>query len=421
VETGLKSIRRRIEIGIGLAALLVMLAAGVAWATARPAAAQGGPERVAVNQDMVIEKGDTVGGDVSVTNGNLTIYGTVDGRVSIVNGEAEIYGNVLGDVVVLPGKGVTLYDGASVGGNILASEDINLNGKSVVAGSVTSIGGKVNRESGAVVKGSVSTMDNPAQALQNIVQPVQPQPGQPEGSFDSSPFARITGLFSIGILSLLILLLSVGMAAAIPNRVRTASATLQSEPGPAIVVGIITAFLIFPVAGIVAVILTVSVVGALLLPVLAIALLGAFLLGFVVVGHWLGRHLHETTRQGAEPLSFQSPTLIIEVLLGVAVLLASTLIPVLFLPSWIAVLMFLLVYSIACLGIGATVLSRFGTLAPPKQRHPHRVLYPTPVHSHYGSALPHQSPVQMMATASASSEPTNTRPLGPTPALPREE
>ena len=44
--------------------MLVMLVAGVVWATARPAAAQGGPEKVAFDQDMVIEKGETVGGDV---------------------------------------------------------------------------------------------------------------------------------------------------------------------------------------------------------------------------------------------------------------------------------------------------------------------------------------------------------------------
>jgi len=407
---GLKRIRG--TIGIGIVLVAVALGVGLGWATVRPAGAQSGPERVAFDQDMVIDKGDTVLGDVSVTNGKLTVYGTIDGKVTVVNGEADIYGKVLGDVAV--GGGVTLYEGSSVGGNILALSDIELKDKSTVGGSVTSVGGKV-------VKGGVTTMSNPAQVLQDLVQSNQPQPSTADGSFDGSPFARITGIFSIGILSVLILLLSVGLTAAIPNRVRTASATLQAEPGPSIVVGIIAAFLIFPAAGLVAVVLTISVVGLVLLPVLAVGLLGAFLLGFVVVGHWLGKHLHETTRQGAAAPPFQSPTLMIEVLLGVAVILASTLIPVLFLPSWISVLMFLLMYSVACIGIGATILSRFGTLAPPKERHPHRILYPTPAHNHYGSTLPHQSPMQMTAVAQAPGEHTNTRPLGPTPALPREE
>jgi cytoskeletal protein CcmA (bactofilin family) len=401
-------------------AALLTVALGVTHERVHPAAAQSEPERVAFGEDMVINQDEIVQGDVSVTGGDLTLYGTVNGKVNVVNGEAQIYGKVLGDVAVLTGGDVTLYPGSSVGGNVLASGDINLQAKCSVGGSVTSVGGQINKDAGAVVKGSTNHMDNPAQALENFVQPNQPHPFGPGGSFDGSPFSRIASIFSIGILSVLILLLSVGLTAAVPNRVRTASSTLQAEPGPSIVVGIIAAFLIFPAAGLIAAVLTISIVGIVLLPVLAVVLLAAFLMGFVVVSHWLGRHLHETTRQGAVArLPFESATLMVEVLLGVAVILASTLIPVLFLPAWISVLMFLLVYSIACIGIGATILSRLGTLAPPKQRHAHRVIYPTPVHNHYGSTLPHTPPMQV--PVAASTEHTNTRPLGPTPALPRAE
>ena len=80
---------------------------GAALAMALPAAAQGDANRVAVDHDLVIDKSDTVAGDVSVTNGNLTVNGTVDGKVSVVNGNADIYGKVLGDVAVITGGGVT--------------------------------------------------------------------------------------------------------------------------------------------------------------------------------------------------------------------------------------------------------------------------------------------------------------------------
>ncbi len=416
----MKYIKRTIEISLTMLAVVLTLLVAT-FATAVPASAQNAGDRVAVGQDLVIEKGDTIAGDVSVTNGDLTVYGTVDGKVNVVNGDADIYGKVLGDVAVLTGGGVTLYGGSSVGGNVLAAEDIEVKDNSFVGGSVTSLGGHVSVDSAATVKGSVGEMTNPMQAVQNFVQPNQFLPGGQGGASNDSPFSRIAGLLSIGVLSVLILLLSVGVTAVVPSRVRTASATLQAEPGPSIVVGVIAAFLIFPAAGLAAALLTISVIGIILLPVLALALLGAFLFGFVTVSHWLGKYFHDTTRQNpASPqLSFQAPTLIIEVLLGVAVILASTLIPLLFLPTWIAALMFLLIYSIACVGIGAAILSRFGTLAPPKQRHTARIIYPTAVHNHYGSALPHNPQPPFATTASA--ELTNTRPLGPTPAFPREE
>jgi cytoskeletal protein CcmA (bactofilin family) len=404
--------------------VLPVMLLGVALATpSLQAAAQGDTnrDRVAVDQDLVIDKGDTVAGDVSVTNGDLTVYGTVDGKVSVVNGDVDIYGKVLGDVAVITGGGVTLNPGSSVGGNVLAPQDIKLEGNSTVGGNVTSLGGHIKKDDAAMVRGRSTEMANPVQALRDFVQPNKANSGS-SGSIGDSPFNRIAALFSVGILSVLILLLSVGITAVVPNRVRTASATLQAEPGPSIVVGIITAFLIFPVAGLVAGVLTISVVGIILLPVLAVALLGAFLLGLVVVSHWLGEHFHDTIRTGgAGPLSMQMPTILIEVLLGVAVILASTLIPLLFLPSWMWVLMLLLVYSISCVGIGAAILSRLGTLAPPKQRRPTRLIYPTATHNHYGSTLPHNPPAQVEMAATTSPELTNTRPLGPTPVLPREE
>lgn len=401
---------------------LLTLAVGTALVGSQNASAQSEPERVAFDQDLVITEGDIVHGDVSVTNGNLTIYGTVEGKATVMNGHADIYGKVQGDVAVLTGGGVTLHEKSTVGGNVLASGDIKLLDKSTVNGSVTAFGGRVEQSENATVRGSVSTMDNPAVALQNLVQPNQPiVPGKFDGPFSNSPFARITGIFTIGILSLMVLLLSVGMTAAIPNRVRTSSATLQAQPAPSIVMGVIAAFLIFPVAGLVAVLLTISVVGIVLLPVLAVALAGAFLMGFVVVAHWLGKHLHDTTRQvGQSFLPYQSPTLMLEVLLGVAVILACTLIPALFLPAWISALMFLLLYAIACIGIGSTILSKFGTLAPPRRQHPHKIIYPTPAHNHYGAVLQHHSSTSPL-TVSASAERTNTRPLGQAPALPRDE
>src|SRR5215218_2398280 len=87
------------------------------------ASAQG-DSRVAINRDLTIEKGETVDGDVSVTNGNLTILGNVDGEVAVTNGNADIEGEVSGDVTVLFNGSITLGPSAQVGGNLLANGDI---------------------------------------------------------------------------------------------------------------------------------------------------------------------------------------------------------------------------------------------------------------------------------------------------------
>lgn len=407
---------------------MTALALGVLLTTPQPAAAQCGPERTVFNQDLEIKQGEEVPCDVTVTNGDLTIKGTVKGKVTVFNGNADIYGQVLGDVAVLNRGNVTLYPNSSVGGNIVASGDVALNDNSNVSGSVTSFGGDVNKDSKAVIKGEINKLSsaegprNPAQWFGGAFS---------NNSFNAfNPFHELGAMFGLGILSVVILLLAVGIAAIFPLRLRTTSATLETEPGPSIVVGIIAAFLIMPVAGITAFILAISVVGIVLLPVLAIVVLGAFLFGFVVVSHWLGKHLHATIRQddalmpartpAPAPNSLHHPpTLIIEVLLGAAIILGSTLLPSLFLHIWIAALMFVLLYSLVCIGLGAAVLSRFGTLSPPKHQRRPTIFYPTSAHNHYGQALSHTA--QQQAIQPQEHNNTNTRPLGPTPVLTREE
>jgi hypothetical protein len=177
-----------------------------------------------------------------------------------------------------------------------------------------------------------------------------------------------------------------------------------------VVVGIIAALLAFPVFGIASMVLAITIVGIVLIPVLALAVLAAFLFGFVVVSQWLGKRLHDTTRQAESPFvprQSQPTTLIIEVLLGASVVLASTILPAIFLPGWITGMLLGIIYLISCIGIGSAVLSKFGTLQPPRRNgYRHRVMYPTPVHSHYGTALPHHA---------------NTQPLGPAPILTKDE
>jgi hypothetical protein len=217
----------------------------------------------------------------------------------------------------------------------------------------------------------------------------------------------------MGIFSIVVLALAVGLAALIPRRIRVAGSTLESEPGPSTVVGIIAALLTVPAFALASMVLAITIVGIVLIPVLAVLLLVGLLFGLVVVSQWLGKRLYDTTRQAESafgPRQSQPAALFIEVLLGASVILASTVLPAIFLPGWITWMLLGIIYVISCIGIGSVVLSKFGTLQPPRRNGTrHAIMYPTPVHSHYGSSLPHQPPH------------ANTQPLGPAPALPKEE
>jgi cytoskeletal protein CcmA (bactofilin family) len=418
--------------GVKLLALTIMLFAaafaGALGAAATPAFAQEQPEvvvqvdeqnRVAFDEDLTIEEGEIVQGSASVTNGDLEVFGAVAKNATVVNGDADIHGTIGGDLAVLASGDVTLHPGSKVAGNVVANGDIELQAGSVVNGSVTSLGGTVLRRTGAQVAGGLNQVDGPGKAIENFVKPWAGMSNHGSVAGDSGSnwemaLARFGGIFGMGMFSVLVLGLSFGLTAIMPGRVRTTTYTLQSEPGSSIIVGLITALLLFPVAGVLAVLLTISMVGIVLLPLLAIAVLGVLLFGFVVVGYWLGKRIHDSARPGGlSPNGLNghnTPALAIEVIIGTAIILGSLFVPAMFLPPWASIMLLGVVYLVSCLGVGAAILSRFGTLAPPKRLHSRTVMYPTPVHSHYGSALPHTP-----------AERQNTRPLGQAPTLPVDE
>ena len=303
----------------------------------RPVSAQGEPERVAIGSDMLIAEGEVVEGDVSVTNGNLVLKGEVQGDVTVVNGNADIEGKVLGDVAVTSGKLV-------------------LGPESNVSGNVVALMGEVARSPGAVVGGSVSDMHNPFWGA-NGVSFLQ--------TTDITPWARnsvgrFAGIMAWGVFSLLLLLLSALMAAIMPVRTRISADTLQAEVGPSLIVGVIAALLLPALVALVSLALVVTIVGAVLVPVVVIAAGLALLFGLTVISLWMGRHMYASVQHNPET----SAPLILQVLLGVPVVLICTVVPAALLPGWVGLLMLPLLYFAACVGLGAVILSRLGTLAP---------------------------------------------------------
>jgi hypothetical protein len=176
-------------------------------------------------------------------------------------------------------------------------------------------------------------------------------------------FDRFLSFFATGTLGLTVLVLGLVVASAVPSRVAVAGATLEAEPVPSIIVGLIAAVLLVPVVLVAGVILAISLVGVILLPVLAVGAVVVWLFGLVTTGAWLGKRVHEATHHNAYLNPLPMP---LQVLMGMAVVLGAAFLPTLLLRGPIPVLMTGLVYFAGCVGLGAAILSRFGSLAPPK-------------------------------------------------------
>lgn len=315
--------------------------------------AQAETSKSAVGEDLHVGAGEVVQGDATVTDGDMTVDGEVRGNVVVVQGNAYIHGKVVGDVSVMGGD-ASLSAGSSVTGNVL-----------VLAG------GKVEREEGASIGGEVSTVDfpllptNASVGFPNI-------PGQPSrsheqfgGIFDA--LGRVATLVLVLGLGLLLTVFVLAFALVVPHRLQVSSATLEAVTGPSVAVGLIVALLMWPVFGIVSMLLTFTIVGIVLVPVLGIIVALALLFGLANVSLWLGKRVYESVHLETRHLHGPQRTML-ETLLGLGVVLAATLFPTLLLPGWISSLLWMLVYLAACVGTGAAVMSRFGTLVPPTRQ-----------------------------------------------------
>lgn len=111
--------------------LSLLLTAGPALATdGRP------PGRVLFGSDFILQRGESLAGDLVVFGGNVTLEqdSRVEGTVVVWGGDAEIAGEVRGDVVAFGG-------------------DVHLAPTAVVNGDLIALGGILRQERGAVVRG----------------------------------------------------------------------------------------------------------------------------------------------------------------------------------------------------------------------------------------------------------------------------
>jgi hypothetical protein len=314
--------------------------------------------------DRVILAGETVSEDLTIWGGSLKVEerATVVGDVSVFGGKAVLNGHVEGDVVIFGGEaslaGTVDGDLVLFGGTLSAGSSAGVDGDCVLIGGTFEGDGAGNISCDAVG-------DFPAFAFPDFVEG-NSSPSAPDRPRIPSPPKIDGGRGFFGTISaaagqsLVFGILALVAAAVLPNHLGEVSRTLKDKPAASGAVGFLT--LIATVSaivliGILSAILMLVCIGFLGIPIviaLAVGLGAALLLGWIAAGTWLGGRL-------AGWLKLQNQSLTVTTALGTAVLtLAAALLSAFpfLLGGW---LWSLLAFLVACAGLGAVALTRFGT------------------------------------------------------------
>lgn len=298
---------------------------------ASPAYAQSGePGKIVFGDNYTLESGEELNGDLVVFGGNVTVEddANLNGNLVVFGGTISSNGNLNGDVVVFGGQ-------------------ISLDEKAVVAGDVVTIGGQLTQAEGAKIKGEV--VKNVSPDIQIPSGRIPPDVTPPSVNIDFNPFWTVAGIFYRAvILAALAMLVVVFLKPQMEN----VSQAIVSQPVMSGGVGLLTVFggpiSIVVVALVMIITLILIPVAALVvfLGVLAIAL--AWLFGMIALGNEVGERFTQSINQSWAPAFTAGFGTFLLMLVGGAI-------------GEIPCVGWLFVALIGFVGIGAAVLTRFGT------------------------------------------------------------
>jgi len=273
--------------------------------------------------------------------GNITVDENeeVGDAVVAIGGSASIRGRVNGDVVAIGGG-------------------VHLGPKAVVRGAVTSIGGGILREDGAQVHGDVVEL--------GVGGPWTLAPLATFGGFHPDIFSGWFRLMGTGLRVSLLLLVTLLIVAVADRPVSRIAARAGEDPWLSGFVGLAAEILFVPVLVVTIVFLAISIIGIpllLLVPFALVALFLGVLMGFAGVARRLGRWA-----VGSERSAF------VETAVGVVLVVAGAIVArLLWLipgPIWpiaaaVGAVGLFLEYVAWTVGLGALLLTRFGTQPQP--------------------------------------------------------
>ena len=292
-----------------------------------------GGDQLVIGRAFVLPAGGELAGNLVVLGGSAMLEegSVVRGDVAVFGGSAAVAGTVQGNVAVFGGS-TTLHDSA------------------VVEGNLATFGGSMSRSPSAVVSGDVfgGGIPLPLPFLSRFDRPLAPEQPWPE-----LPTARETQRGGVwGVLgsivawqfrtlgtALFLALLGVALVALAPRALGRVASAAAGGAFVSFGMGLLTL--------VVGVLLGLLLLIACCLGLIVWLALGvAWLVGWVAVGLWLGQRL-------LNALNVRNASSFGEVALGVFLITVLTQLP--------ACIGFFVGLVLGCMGLGAVVLTRFGT------------------------------------------------------------
>ena len=249
---------------------------------------------IKIGSDVLVEKGTTVN-DIVVIDGNVAVSGNVDGNIVLIGGTLKLGPGVrVGQQVVLIGAGIDRDQSASIGGKI-------------------------------------TEVDMPSSI------PFMPS----LKSFFKGGWIAVWAAISIMVL-LGFLGLAVLAAALVPDHVGTVVKALERSFASMFLWGVLGAFL----AGLVLVLLAITIVGIILIPLAIVIITLAWIVGYISSAIFIGKNVMAYFKKPMPPF--------VDAVLGIILLFLAGFLPL------IGPLVIKPVFLLA--GFGAVVTTRFGTV-----------------------------------------------------------
>jgi len=304
------------------------------------------------------------------------VYRTTGSRVAIGRSIHVAYDEEVTDALVVIGGSVRV-DGRVRDGLVVVGGNVELGSQADVRGDVVVVGGRLAREQGAQLWGSVSDItfgDWDGWSLGGFWLP----------TFDFGDFGRwialLGAVFRIALLALLMVIVLVVARAPVARVGRAAAA----EPGRAFVLGFVAELLFVPALIIASIGLIVTIIGiplvAILVPLAFLAALSALLLGFTGLacrlGEWVEDRLGWPTNSAFMAsaiglILIVSPTMLARVV-GVAPA------PISYGAVGLLIAGIALEFIVWTIGLGAALMTGFGrwSTAPPPVPRPAQTVVP---------------------------------------------
>ncbi len=298
--------------------------------------------------NVTLEAGSTITGDVTVFGSNVSAAGAIEGNLVVIGGNGLAAGDIEGDLVV-------------IGGNL------TLQSSAVVAGDVNTVGGNLEQVPGSTIKGEVvkGFQFDGTNGIHIPGIPALPffRPGEPPEINitpllpNDAPGGWLLRYFLHGLSAVawaaLMAVLGVLVAVLLPQQGGRVTTTVRESPLVSFGTGCLTSVLGIPIL----LLLAITICLLPLALILSLLLVVAALFGWVAVGWALGQ-------KAMQALRTQSPTPLIEVVVGVVLLTLLWQ-----MPRVIPCLGWFVSWGIGLvagsIGLGAVLLTRFGTRSYP--------------------------------------------------------